>query len=90
MDSFKRKNKVLAYIIRDGERGQELLAFTHRDYPEAGLQVPGGTLDEGEGPLSGILREIKEEAGLEKFTEVILSFIPSWRPCTLPTRNIMV
>ncbi|MFT7121413.1 MAG: hypothetical protein ACJAZ9_001591 [Neolewinella sp.] len=28
------------------------MAFTHRDYPEAGLQVPGGTLDEGEDPLS--------------------------------------
>jgi len=72
METYKIKNKVLAYIIRDSITGPEILAFTHRDFPEAGLQVPGGTLDEGEDPLKGILREVKEESGLETFAKVVL------------------
>jgi 8-oxo-dGTP pyrophosphatase MutT (NUDIX family) len=72
MDAYKRKKKVLAYIFRQTKTGPELLIFAHRDYPEAGLQVPGGTLDEGEDPLTGVLREVKEEAGLENFTSVKL------------------
>ena len=72
IDTYKHKKKVLAYITRQTDAGPELLIFTHRDYPEAGLQVPGGTLDDGEDPLVGVLREVKEEAGLEDFTRVIL------------------
>lgn len=72
MDNYKQKNKVLAYITRQTSTGPELLIFAHRDYPEAGLQVPGGTLEEGENPLAGVLREVKEEAGLENFSEVAL------------------
>ena len=34
------KRKVLAYVTR----GDELLVFRHRDFPEAGLQVPAGTM----------------------------------------------
>jgi 8-oxo-dGTP pyrophosphatase MutT (NUDIX family) len=72
METCKVKNKVLAYILRPTNTGPELLVFAHRDYPEAGLQVPGGTLDEDEDPQAGVLREVKEEAGLENFTEVKL------------------
>lgn len=72
MDTFRCKNKVLAYITRNTNNGLEILAFTHRDYPEAGLQVPGGTLDESEEPLTGVLREVREETGLEKFSSSVL------------------
>jgi len=72
MKTYKLKNKVLAYITRQTKAGPELLIFAHRDYPEAGLQVPGGTLDQGEDPLTGVLREVKEEAGLENFFSVKL------------------
>lgn len=55
------KEKVYAYITS----GNRLLVFQHRDYPEAGFQVPGGTLDPGEEPAEAVLREAREETGLD-------------------------
>ena len=55
-------NKVLAYITR----GDELLVFRHRYFPEAGLQVPAGTVEEGESPHDAVLREAYEESGLQQ------------------------
>ena len=52
--------KVVAYITR----GDELLVFTHRDFPEAGVQVPAGTVEEGETLDAAVLREVQEETGL--------------------------
>ena len=52
--------KVLAYITR----GDELLVFTHRDFPEAGVQVPAGTVEAGETLDAAVLREVHEETGL--------------------------
>jgi 8-oxo-dGTP pyrophosphatase MutT (NUDIX family) len=52
--------KVVAYITR----GDELLVFTHRDIPEAGVQVPAGTVEMDETPGAAVLREVHEETGL--------------------------
>lgn len=54
------KHKVLAYITHGGR----LLVFRHPDHPEAGIQVPGGTVAEGEDPAAAVLREAMEETGL--------------------------
>lgn len=54
------KHKVLAYITH----GERLLILSHPDCPEAGLQVPAGTLEPGEDPAEGVLREAFEETGL--------------------------
>lgn len=54
------KHKVLAYITR----GSRLLVFEHPLSPEAGIQVPGGTLHEDETPEAGAIREAMEETGL--------------------------
>ena len=48
-----RRNKVFAYIIR----GEHLLVFRHVDFPEAGIQIPGGTMEGGEDPALAVLRE---------------------------------
>jgi 8-oxo-dGTP diphosphatase len=54
------KHKALAYITR----GDELLVFTHPFSPEAGIQVPAGTVDTDETPEQAVLREAYEETGL--------------------------
>lgn len=58
------KKKVHAYVTREKEGAMQLLVFKHRDTPEAGIQVPGGTVDEGETLKAAILREVQEESGL--------------------------
>jgi 8-oxo-dGTP diphosphatase len=55
------KHKVYAYITH----GDRLLIFRHTHFPEAGLQVPGGTVEEGEPLEKAVLREAYEESGLE-------------------------
>jgi 8-oxo-dGTP diphosphatase len=55
--------KVLAYITH----GQRLLVFNHPHSPEAGIQVPGGTLDGNESPAEAAIRESMEETGLKDF-----------------------
>jgi 8-oxo-dGTP pyrophosphatase MutT (NUDIX family) len=53
----------VAYIVRDGR----LLVFLHADdehFDRSGLQVPAGTVRDGELPEQAVLREAFEETGL--------------------------
>ena len=52
--------KVTAYITN----GNRLLVFEHTEFPEAGIQVPSGTIDPGESPETAVMREAWEESGL--------------------------
>ncbi|HVL07339.1 MAG TPA: GNAT family N-acetyltransferase [Acidimicrobiales bacterium] len=54
--------KVVAFITRPAPTGAELLVFYH---PNAGVQVPAGTLEAAENPLDGARREAWEETGLD-------------------------
>ncbi|MBP2111222.1 NUDIX hydrolase [Paenibacillus silagei] len=54
--------KVLAYITYN----DKLLVFTHRDAPEAGVQVPAGTVEPDESVEDALYREIAEESGIEQ------------------------
>ncbi len=58
------KKKVYTYITRKKEEVIQLLVFSHRDMPEAGVQVPGGTVDKGEKLETAALREVLEKSGL--------------------------
>ncbi|GAB5554428.1 MAG: NUDIX domain-containing protein [Saprospiraceae bacterium] len=69
---YPEKEKVLAYIIRRINRQTELLLFKHRDFPEAGWQVPAGTVEFGEDHQAAVLREVKEESGLTQFSSIRL------------------
>ncbi|MBN1668895.1 MAG: NUDIX domain-containing protein, partial [Anaerolineales bacterium] len=53
--------KVACYITR----GNQLLVFDHPHSPEAGTQVPGGTVDPGEPLELAALREAREESGVQ-------------------------
>lgn len=54
------KLKVYAYIVQ----GRDLVVFEQPHAPEAGIQVPGGTVEEGEALDAAVLREAVEETGL--------------------------
>jgi ADP-ribose pyrophosphatase YjhB (NUDIX family) len=53
-------DKVFAYITHQNR----LLIFRHTDFPEAGIQVPAGTVLTDEDHATAVLREAQEETGL--------------------------
>jgi len=55
------RSKVYVYITFQ----HQLLVFEHVDFPQAGIQVPGGTVEFGEKPHEAAIREANEESGLE-------------------------
>ena len=61
---MKEVEKVLAYITRTKENREKLLVFEHQDFPEAGIQVPAGTVEANEPIEDAVVREIREESGL--------------------------
>lgn len=63
---MKTKRKVLAYITKGEEPNLELLVFEHKHEPEAGLQVPGGTIEEDELLIDALYREVYEETGIAR------------------------
>lgn len=58
--------KVYGYITRLKGNKIQVLVFRHSN-PEAGIQIPKGTVEVEEDINSAIVREIKEETGLQKF-----------------------
>jgi len=56
--------KVVVYLVHRGH----LLVFTHPDAPEAGLQVPAGSVEPGEHPSTAARRELEEETGIKAAT----------------------
>ena len=63
---MKIVQKAFAYITHRNR----LLVFEHPHHPEAGLQVPAGSVEEQEGCEAAVLREAWEETGLDGLTVV--------------------
>lgn len=61
---METSRKVFAYITRGPEEKRELLVFEYKGEPEMGLQVPGGSIAEGELLIDALYREVHEETGL--------------------------
>ena len=58
---MKTRHRSYAYITH----GNRLLLFTHPKHPEAGIQVPAGSVEEGEKPEDAAMREAEEETNLK-------------------------
>jgi 8-oxo-dGTP diphosphatase len=58
---MQRIPKVVIYLVHRGH----LLVFQHPDAPEAGLQVPAGTVEPREKPREAAIRELLEETGID-------------------------
>jgi 8-oxo-dGTP pyrophosphatase MutT (NUDIX family) len=59
--------KAFGYVTWD----KRLLVFDHVAFPEAGTQVPAGSVDRGETPAEAALREVREETGLAEFSKTV-------------------
>ena len=57
-------SKVAAYITCEGH----FLVFTQPAAPEAGVQIPSGTVKDGEDLSAAVLREAAEESGLNELS----------------------
>ena len=57
---MNRRQRAYAYITSRNR----LLVFAHTDLPEAGVQVPAGTVQPEEEPAAAVMREAEEETGL--------------------------
>ena len=55
-----KPTKVITYITNL----ERLLVFRHTQFPEAGIQVPAGTVERGEEIEAAAMREAGEETGL--------------------------
>lgn len=64
------RRKVVVYCVR----GEKLLVFTHREsLLMSGIQVPAGSVRDGEAPVDAAHRELSEETQREDFA--ICSFL---------------
>jgi len=58
--------KAYGYVTRVKDGKTQLLVFRH-PIPEAGIQIPKGTVEPNEDPYHAVSREIEEETGLRNF-----------------------
>jgi 8-oxo-dGTP pyrophosphatase MutT (NUDIX family) len=88
--SKPRQAKVIVYVIAQGH----LLVNWHCDFPDAGIQVPGGSIEENEEIIEAAFRELHEESGmlLSGKAEVATrtDFEPAWDSKNIHDRHFVV
>src|SRR5215207_1214137 len=76
--------KVTAFVTRSVNGRRELLLFQH---PYAGIQIPAGTVEQGEAPEAAAIREAQEETGLH---DVAIDQYLGVREVVLPETQRMI
>ncbi|MEZ4676238.1 MAG: NUDIX domain-containing protein [Caldilineaceae bacterium] len=75
--------KVVAYITRDTSQDLALLVFRHPHHIDVPIQVPQGTVEQGESVINALWRELLEETGRTNYTLVCQlakePFYADWR-----------
>jgi 8-oxo-dGTP pyrophosphatase MutT (NUDIX family) len=77
--------KVTAFVTRETDLGRELLVFRH---PNAGVQLPAGTIEPEESPEAAVLREVWEETGLTR-VEIVRSLDIMMQPLAPDERVLL-
>jgi len=70
--------KVYGYITRLKDGKPQVLVFKHA-IPEAGIQIPKGTVNEDENAYQAVIREMVEETGLRNFKMERLIAEDNWK-----------
>jgi 8-oxo-dGTP pyrophosphatase MutT (NUDIX family) len=70
--------KAYGYITRNHDGRPQVLVFQH-PILEAGIQIPKGTVEEGESPEAAVVREMREETGLTDLGEPVFLADDMWR-----------
>jgi len=69
--------KAFAYITH----GDRLLVFSHPQAPEARIQLPAGTVREGESLTDAVLRAPRDATGLDGLVLLVLLSSSSGHAC---------
>jgi 8-oxo-dGTP pyrophosphatase MutT (NUDIX family) len=78
-------HKVTAFVTRGEGAARELLVFRH---PNAGVQLPAGTVGAGEEIEEAVLREVWEEAGLPNV--ILLGELDTFQQPLTPGERILL
>ena len=71
-DHFRGRIAQKALLVRSGK------VLVTRDSRDNKFELPGGRLDNGEEPKEGMLREIREELGVQAQIEEIFDIRTAW------------
>ena len=70
------KNRSVAIVVRNGKILMERLCYPDANNGKEFFSIPGGGIEEGETPEQTVLRELKEECGLDGTIVKPLAVIP--------------
>ena len=76
-ENFSHKSRSVAIVIRDEKILMERLCYKDANNGKEFFSIPGGGIEEGESPEQTVLRELKEECGLDGTIEKPLAVIYS-------------